>query len=79
MSYSAYLRANEMRMRVAGKLSVRQILKIAAVFSVIVSFFKENFSTVVQLPLVHYFIVFYFSFFWVIYLIKKHWVILRLA
>ena len=37
MSYSAYLRADEARMRIAGKLSVRQIIKLAAIFSIVVS------------------------------------------
>ena len=37
LSYTAYLRADEARMRVAGKLSVRQIVKTAAFFSLVVS------------------------------------------
>ena len=40
MSYAAYMRAVESRLKAANKLTVRQIIKIAVVFSFIVRFVK---------------------------------------
>ena len=37
LSYSAYLRAEEIRLRAAAKLSVKQVAKLAFVFTIIVS------------------------------------------